>query len=232
MANTKTRLCRACGGATHGEPFIGGVVTVCDECGDCVVYSDDCAASDPVSKARIPERYRDVEPDFKAFEKIYRMGRGLYFQGPNGTGKTRAASAIALAFIARSKSVYFTSGSRTLSQLRDAMRSDEAEADVFAELTTPDLLVVDDLGKENQTAWAVSMIYMAIDDRYSTCKPVVITSNYSKRELVARLSQDGDRSAAEAIVSRLSEMTVKVEMGGEDRRLSPKRYGRGIGDVL
>ena len=232
MKSTKTRLCRACGGATHGEPFIGGVITVCNECGDCVVYRDDCITSDPVSKACVPERYRDVEPDFKALENIDSTGRGLYIQGPNGTGKTRAASAIALAFIARGRSACFTSGGRVLSRLRDAMRSDEAESDVFAELTTPDLLVVDDLGKENQTAWAVSMIYMAIDDRYNTCKPVVITSNYSKRELVARLSQDGDRSTAEAIVSRLSEMTVKVEMGGEDRRLSPKRYGRGIGDVL
>lgn len=225
MKSTKIRLCRTCGGYTHGEPFSGGLITVCDECGNCVVYSDDCTASDPVSKACVPERYRGVEPDFKAFEKIERTGRGLYLQGPNGTGKTRTASAIALAFIARGRSAYFTSGGRVLSRLRDAMRSDGAEADVFAELTTPDLLIVDDLGKENQTAWATSMIYMAIDDRYNTRKPVVITSNYSKRELVARLSQDGDRSTAEAIVSRLSEMTMKVEMGGEDRRLSPKRYG-------
>ena len=219
MENTKTRSCRVCGGSTHGEPFAGGVITVCDECGDCVVYRCDLAKSDPASKAGIPERYRHVEPDFKSLDKIEREGRGLYLQGPNGTGKTRAASSIALAYIAKGRSVHFTSGGRVLSRLRDVMRSDEAEADVFAELTSPDLLVVDDLGKENQTPWAVSMIYMAIDDRYNTQKPVVVTSNYSKRELVARLSQDGDRSAAEAIVSRLSEMSTKVEMSGEDRRL-------------
>lgn len=52
--------------------------------------------------------------------------------------------------------------------------------------SSPNLLVIDDLGKENQTLWAVSMIYMAIDDRYNTRKPVVVTSNHSKRELVAR----------------------------------------------
>ena len=219
LENTKTRPCRVCGGSTHGEPFAGGVITVCDECGDCVVYKCDLAKSDPASKAGIPERYRHVEPDFKSLDKIEREGRGLYLQGPNGTGKTRAASSIALAYIAKGRSVHFTSGGRVLSRLRDVMRSDEAEADVFAELTSPDLLVVDDLGKENQTPWAVSMIYMAIDDRYNTQKPVVVTSNYSKRELVARLSQDGDRSAAEAIVSRLSEMSTKVEMSGEDRRL-------------
>ena len=60
---------------------------------------------------------------------------------------------------------------------------------------------------------------MAIDDRYNTRKPVVITSNYSKRELVARLSVAADGSTAEAIASRLFEMTTKVEMVGEDRRL-------------
>ena len=104
-------------------------------------------------------------------------------------------------------------------KLRDAMRSDESEDEIFAELTMPDLLVIDDLGKENQTPWAVSMTYMAIDDRYNTRKPVVITSNYSKWELVSRLSVAADSSTAEAIVSRLFEMTTKVEMGGEDKRL-------------
>ena len=220
MTNTKTRPCRACGGATHGEPFAGGVITVCDKCGDCVVYGCDMVATDPVAKAFMPERYRAVAPDLKLFDGIQRTGRGFYLQGPNGTGKTQAASAIALAFIEKGKSVHFTSGGKLLSKLRDAMRSDESEARIFAELTTPDLLVIDDLGKENQTPWAVSMIYMAIDDRYNTRKPVVITSNYSKRELVARLSTAADSSTAEAIVSRLFEMTTKVEMGGEDRRLT------------
>ena len=215
MTNTKTRPCRACGGPTHGEPFAGGVITVCDEC----VYGCDMAVSDPVAKACIPERYRAVTPDFKLFDRIQRTGRGLYLQGPNGTGKSQTASAIALAFIEKGKSAHFTSGGKLLSKLRDAMHSDENEAEIFAELATPDLLVIDDLGKENQTPWAVSMIYMAIDDRYNTRKPVVITSNFSKRELIARLSIAADSSTAEAIVSRLFEMTTKIEMGGEDRRL-------------
>ena len=220
MTNTKIRACRACGGPTHGEPFAGGVITVCDECGNCVVYDGDLVVVNPVAKAGVPERYRGVAPDFKSFEVIQHIGQGLYLQGPNGTGKTQTASAIALAFIEKGMTAYFTSGGKLLSKLRDAMHSDESEAEIFAELTTPDLLVIDDLGKENQTPWAVSMIYMAIDDRYNTRKPVVITSNYSKRELVARLSVAADSSTAEAIVSRLFEMTVKIEMDGEDRRLS------------
>ena len=223
MTNTKTRPCRACGGPTHGEPFAGGVITICDECGNCVVYGCDMAVSDPVAKACIPERYRAVTPDFKLFDRIQRTGRGLYLQGPNGTGKSQTASAIALAFIEKGKSAHFTSGGKLLSKLRDAMHSDENEAEIFAELAPPDLLVIDDLGKENQTPWAVSMIYMAIDDRYNTRKPVVITSNFSKRGLIARLSIAADSSTAEAIVSRLFEMTTKVEMAGEDRRLSSNR---------
>ena len=53
--------------------------------------------------------------------------------------------------------MHFTSGGKLLSKLRDAMRSDESEAEIFAELTTSDLLVIDDLGKENQTPWALEL---------------------------------------------------------------------------
>ena len=112
MTNTKTRPCRACGGPAHGEPFAGGVITVCDECGDCVVYGEGSAASNPLSKAGVPERYRSVAPDYKSFERIQRTGRGFYLQGPNGAGKTKAASAIVLAFIEKGKSAHFTSGGK------------------------------------------------------------------------------------------------------------------------
>ena len=107
-----------------------------------------------------------------------------------------------------------------MSRPRDAIRSDDEEADMFAELTSPNLLIIDDPGKKDQAPWAVNMIHMTIDDRCSTQKPVVVTPNYARREQVASLSQDGDRSAAEALVLRLSEMTTKAEMIGEDRRLS------------
>lgn len=139
MTNTKIRACRACGGPTHGEPFAGGVITVCDECGNCVVYDGDLVVVNPVAKAGVPERYRGVAPDFKSFEVIQHTGQGLYLQGPNGTGKTQTASAIALAFIEKGMTAYFTSGGKLLSKLRDAMHSDESEAEIFAELTTPDV---------------------------------------------------------------------------------------------
>lgn len=141
MTNTKTRPCRACGGQTHGEPSAGGVITVCDECGNCVVYGEDLTVTNPIARAGVLERYRGVVPDFKSLENIQRMGCGSYLQRPNGTGKTQTASAIVLAFIGKGESVHFTSGGKLLSKLRDAMRSDGSEAKIFAELTTLDLLV-------------------------------------------------------------------------------------------
>jgi hypothetical protein len=51
MTNTKTRPCRACGGQTHGEPSAGGVITVCDECGNCVVYGEDLTVTNPIARA-------------------------------------------------------------------------------------------------------------------------------------------------------------------------------------
>lgn len=209
--------CPACGGPTE----LDGIVSECRECGYVFVSAASVRRepADPHEAAGIPERFRDQEPGTRDMERILQTGRGLYIQGPNGTGKTRRACACAMAYLAAGMTARVTSPVRLMSQLRDSIGGSGTEAAVFRELSSPDLLVIDDLGKENVTGWAASMLYMAVDDRYGSMRPVVVTSNYSKQELVARLAADGDDSAARAIVSRLFEMTDKVEMGGPDRRL-------------
>lgn len=172
-----------------------------------------------MASAGIPPMYWTVEPDEVAAGKIRETGKGFYFQGGNGTYKTLKACSIARAYLESGKSVKFVSSAMLMSEFRDAM-GDRSEHRVFAELYQADLLVIDDLGKENASEWTVSMLFNVIDGRYGHMRPVVVTSNYSRGELASRLASSGDKSAASAIASRLAEMTVKVDFGNDDRRIA------------
>lgn len=74
-----------------------------------------------------------------------------------------------------------------------------------------DLIVLDDLGAESSTGWAVEKLYMLVDMRYRDEKPLIVTTNYGLEELKEKL---GIR-----IFDRLIEMCCPVEIGGTSRRL-------------
>ena len=213
-STSTTTSCPFCG----SELFVDGEVLACI-CGyAAMVPTSRINLLRSYERAGIPKRYRGaVWEDPRAH--LTKEGRGLFLQGTNGTGKTNAAMAVAKECVAAGWSVQVTSGVRILSMLRDSMDGGSAE-DVFDKLSKPDLLVIDDMGKENPTEWVVSMLYRVIDERYGSMKTTVVTSNYSKRELVDRLTVGGDSSTAESIVSRLFEMTEKVVIDGEDRRMT------------
>ncbi|MCH3943903.1 MAG: ATP-binding protein [Atopobiaceae bacterium] len=80
------------------------------------------------------------------------------------------------------------------------------------------ILVLDDLGKESNTRWALTMLFTLVNARYERMLPTVITSQYTMEGLRQRLSQKGERETAEAIVSRLSETCMDVALVGGDRR--------------
>lgn len=170
-------------------------------------------------RAGIPPRYLDAVTDDEILTDHVKSGTGIYIQGPVGVGKTYTAMAIARRIIDAGKTVFCTSSLGILTMIRSTFNGNGTEEDVFLKLIRPYLLVINDMGKENANPWVVSMIYRVIDDRYQNLLPVVITSNYSKQELIPRLTVDGDSTTAEAIVSRLFEMTIKHEMTGGDRRL-------------
>lgn len=81
------------------------------------------------------------------------------------------------------------------------------------DLNRLDLLVIDDLASERDTAYMNEMIFNIIDSRYRSGRPLIVTSNLTKTDLMAPGSIDRQR-----IYSRLLEMCVPVEVKGMDRR--------------
>lgn len=172
-----------------------------------------------LDRAGVPPKFRSAATDRTDVVERALGGCGLYIQGPVGVGKTHLAMAIAIEAARRGVTVRVTSSQRIMASIRSTFGGEGSENDVFTSLVRPRILVIDDLGKDAPTEWVVSMVYRVIEERYLQLKPVVITSNYSKRDLVDRLTVGRDSTTAEAISSRLSEMTERVKLEGDDRRL-------------
>lgn len=81
-----------------------------------------------------------------------------------------------------------------------------------------DVLVLDDLGKEDATEWSVGTVFSVLDARYEDMRPNIVTSNYAPGALADRLARRGERVTAEAIASRISQTCRPVYLGGRDRR--------------
>lgn len=160
----------------------------------------------------IPERYAKAELTDRT-RHLYdiAMEKGLYLYGEKGRGKTYTASAIGIQAIRDKNSVRMVKAHRIGDMLKYGSMDDALHL-----LVTPKLLIIDDIGADNTSEWAVSRLRAVIDERYDSMKPTVFTSNYSTQELERELDQ-GDKTAG-AIISRIREMAKPLHMQGKDWR--------------
>lgn len=170
-----------------------------------------------LSRMGVPDRYLRVPADKRHVQGML-GGRGLYLWGGVGVGKTFAAASVARGWVASGRRCRWASSLQLLSDVREAYEGRAVEADVLAAYATAPLLVVDDLGKEVPTDWALSKVFEVFDRRYGSRLPVVVTSQMAPAELGQHLAQRGDRETAYAIVSRLEETCHVAHLDGQDRR--------------
>jgi len=149
-------------------------------------------------------------------DQIDRMldeGRGLWFFGDAGTGKTTLAMLVSKHALEAGRSVAIYSLPKLLARIRrtfDAERGEQSYSELFQRLTTVDLLHLDDLGAEHRTDWVLEQLYSLINERYEAKRSVIVTTNNEEDELKAEVG--------ERIVSRLAEMCAPQPLYGSDRR--------------
>ena len=146
---------------------------------------------------------------------------GLMFTGLKGTGKTHLAAAIANKLMAEGVPVVFATMIDLLDKIKESFehKNGTSEDEVLRLYKSVDLLIIDDIGKEQPTEWALAKMYQIINARYEDYKPIIITSNYSPEELADRMTpRGGDRKTAEATIDRILEMTYIVPLAGESWR--------------
>lgn len=163
---------------------------------------------------KIAKRYADT------FKERYANGEGLYIEGTNGTGKTHLAAAIALQLLNEGIPVICKTSSDMFMDIKKAYDGgDLSEAQVLNIYKTADLLIIDDLGKEQCSDWSMSTLYSILNDRYEDMKPVIVTTNYGAEDLVRVLTPRGyDNGKIVAIISRLRETSTAITMAWADCR--------------
>jgi DNA replication protein DnaC len=155
------------------------------------------------------------------FEKYYKDGMGLIFIGNYGTGKTHLAAAICHEVIKQNYQPIFGTTITLLGNIKatyDNFYVETNENTIIERYANCDLLVIDDLGKERPTEWAVEKLYYIINSRYENCLPIIITTNYGIDKLINRLTVKDNIETGEAIASRIYEMCRGVYMDWEDYR--------------
>jgi len=112
------------------------------------------------------------------FDQMLQTNQGLLFYGNVGTGKSYAAACIANALIDKGYTVVMTSIVRLLS-----LGDDEELDRLLYRMMNCSLVILDDLGAERNTDYALEKVYYVIETRHRTGKPMIVTTNLMLEEM-------------------------------------------------
>jgi DNA replication protein DnaC len=218
-------------GACDGSGWILGPEDVARPC-DCRQGRLARARSRGIASV-IPAKYRGVSFDRPPVTQINEIvvrrvrafteelddnlanGRGLWFVGSSGTGKTSLAMLVSKLALEANRTVAIYSMPRLLAGIRrtyDAEAGEQSYLEMFERLSSVDLLHIDDLGAESSTEWVMEQLYSLVNARYESERSLIATTNIDQADLETQL---GTR-----VLSRLVEMCGDpLPLYDEDRRL-------------
>lgn len=166
-----------------------------------MTFSNDDSPDTKLSK--LARRY------VEKFSEMRERGKGLLLYGTVGTGKTFYAACIVNALIDKGVPCLMTNFSRLTTALLDA----DKKMSFLNDLDKYELLVIDDLSAERNTEYVAGTVQMVVDARYTSGKPLIVTTNLTADELI-RPAEIRDKR----LFSRLYDMCVPYEVKGGDRR--------------
>jgi len=154
-------------------------------------------SGNPKAEFVTPQEISSLQEARNAAEEFSNNLQGwLLLEGTYGCGKTHLAAAIANAAVQRGVPTLFITVPDLLDSLRFAYGNPETTFEArFEEIRNADLLVMDDFGTQNATAWAQEKLFQIINYRYINNLPTVITTNLILDEIESRIRsrlQDSD----------------------------------------
>lgn len=134
-------------------------------------YLPVCAAAEKVKT--VCEKYAET------FPARLKAGDSLLMLGNMGTGKNMLAAAICHAICHAGFTPVHTTAIRVIRRVREAWRKDAeaSEQAIVDSFTTPDLLVVDEVGRQYGTDGENLILSEIFANRYDDKKPSILISN-------------------------------------------------------
>jgi DNA replication protein DnaC len=162
---------------------------------------------------------REVRSYCDRIDERIDTGKGLWFHGPRGTGKTTLAMLISQAALRAHRSVAIYTAPRLLTAIRNTYEDDSTQSydQLMDRLRAVELLHIEDLAVARTTDWVLEQFYTVVNDRYQDERAILFTADVDTPEDLAE--HVGART-----YSRLMEMCGDpIPMFGADRRL--EKYG-------
>ena len=126
------------------------------------------------AKRKLSEKQAEIE-------RMKARSSGLLLWGDVGTGKSFFAGCIANALLEKGVPVLMTNFSRILNTLSGIHFEDRNQ--FIDSLNRYSLLIIDDLGIERNSEFALEQVFNVIDSRYRSKKPLIVTTNLTLEEL-------------------------------------------------
>ena len=141
----------------------------------------------------------ETDEEQQAFEfaknlaEFYKNGGqgNSFMSGPAGSGKSHLSMAILKSYLeSGEKTALFVSYSHVVRLIKDSFNNRDSiytQNNIMSLLTNVDLLVMDDIGSENNSDFSEELLTDVLDGRIST----IITTNLSSEELRGNASKKG-----------------------------------------
>ena len=155
----------------------------------------------------------EVAKDYtnKSIEKM--QNDGLIITGESEVGKTDLAASIANKLIENDKIVLMGRLTMLLDMIKETFRDNTRSENELIELySNVDMIIIDDLGTEKISQWALEKLYTIIQNRNENGLPIIITTRFDKHGLIERFSQSQDEQLVDAIISKLYQMCYGITL--------------------
>ena len=147
--------------------------------------------------------------------------KGMYLSGSFGSGKSYILSALLNELSNKGFKTIIVHYPSLLKRLKTSFNEDNYD-EVFDEITTCDILLIDDIGAENNSAWARdevlgTLLQYRMDNNLTT----FFTSNFTIDELESVLSETAkgtDEIKARRIIERIKYLTVEEKLISKNKR--------------
>ena len=141
------------------------------------------------------------------WDDVRRKRIGLLFWGEVGTGKTYIAAAIANSLLDRGYRVLM----KDFTEISNVSAFDADE--YVRSLSSYDLLILDDLGAERTTDFAMQNVFNVVNRRWESGKPLIVTTNKTLDEL-----KGVEDLTLKRINDRILAMCTPIYIGGNSKR--------------